>query len=80
MTWTTWCSNPNGAIPVYVGVVNPDAEAVIQIAFREEEYIVQEKVPLDLWAEDIPELDETTQKVVLTRCMNHRMIITAQKP
>lgn len=52
---------------VYVGTVHNDVEAAIQTALGEENYILQEKVPLDLWAEDIPELNETEQKVVLTR-------------
>jgi hypothetical protein len=52
---------------VFVGTVNPDADAAIETALREENYILQEKVPLDLWAEEIPELDEARKAVVLKR-------------
>lgn len=39
---------------VRVGLVNPDAEEAVTKALAEGNYIVQEKIPLDLWAEEIP--------------------------
>jgi len=42
---------------VRVGGVHKDADAAIELALKEGSYIVQKKVPLGLWAEDIPELD-----------------------
>jgi hypothetical protein len=39
---------------VRVGVVNDDNEEAIALALKEGDYIVQEKIPLSLWAEEIP--------------------------
>ena len=47
---------------VRVGGVHPDADDAIALALKTGEYIVQEKVPLYLWAEEMPELDKATQK------------------
>ncbi len=49
---------------VRVGEVNPDAREAIDLALREGNYIVQEKVPLGLWAEEIPVLDHEKRCVV----------------
>ena len=43
---------------VRVGGVNHDADEAINLALESGDYIVQEKIPLSLWAEDMPELDE----------------------
>jgi hypothetical protein len=43
---------------VRVGGVNNDADDAINLALQSGDYIVQEKIPLPLWAEDIPEFDE----------------------
>ncbi len=43
---------------VRVGLVNKDPDEAIQRALRDEAYIVQEKIPLKLWAEDIPALEK----------------------
>lgn len=54
---------------VSVGGVHGDADGIIEQALKGEEhgaYIVQEKVPLWLWAETIPELDPDTRTVVET--------------
>jgi len=45
---------------VCVGGVNMDADKAINLALESGDYIVQEKIPLPLWAEDMPEFDETT--------------------
>jgi hypothetical protein len=41
---------------VRVGTVNHDAEEAIGLALKAGDYIVQEKIPLSLWAEEIPRL------------------------
>lgn len=52
---------------VRVGGVNPDPDEAVGLALRKGHYIVQEKIPLDLWAEDNPSLDREAHKVVLSR-------------
>jgi hypothetical protein len=39
---------------VRVGTVNPDADEAIDLALTQSDYIVQEKIPLSLWAEEFP--------------------------
>jgi hypothetical protein len=41
---------------VRVGEVNSDIDEAITLALSEGNYIVQEKIPLNLWAEEIPQL------------------------
>jgi hypothetical protein len=53
---------------VRVGQVNKDPEEAVGLALKEGNYIVQEKIPLDRWAEDIPCLDRGEKQVVLERC------------
>ncbi len=43
---------------VRVGKVNPDADEAIHLAIQEGNYIVQEKISPDLWAEEVPVLEE----------------------
>ena len=43
---------------VRVGGVNANADEAVQQALDSGDYIVQEKIPLDLWAEEIPALDD----------------------
>jgi len=50
---------------VRVGGVHKDADEAIELALKGEEYIVQEKIPLHLWAEEIPELDDKEGRLVL---------------
>ncbi|MGD8943102.1 MAG: hypothetical protein PVJ37_07540, partial [Desulfobacterales bacterium] len=45
---------------VRVGTVNSDIDEAIHLALSEGNYIVQEKIPLQLWAEDIPYLENDT--------------------
>ncbi|MBW2434720.1 MAG: hypothetical protein JRF36_14020 [Deltaproteobacteria bacterium] len=45
---------------VRVGTVNSDIDEAIELALSEGNYIVQEKIPLQLWAEDIPYLENDT--------------------
>jgi len=51
---------------VRVGKINPDPDEAIQRALMEEPYIVQEKIPLLLWSEEIPTLMD--QEFVLEKC------------
>lgn len=51
---------------VRVGAVDYDAEEAVNLALAEGNYIVQEKIPLGLWAEDIPTPGDGC--VVLERC------------
>jgi len=53
---------------VRVGEVNRDADEAIQLALKEGNYIVQEKIPLHVWSEDIPSLDTEKGKIALERC------------
>lgn len=50
---------------VRVGGIHDNVDDEIALAIKEGSYIVQKKVPLFLWAEDIPELDTANQRVVL---------------
>ena len=43
---------------VLVGKINSNAEDAVNQALKEGHYIVQEKIPLELWAEEIPTLEE----------------------
>lgn len=52
---------------VQVGGVHPDADAAIALALESGDYIVQQKVPLSLWAEEMPELDKDTKRISLTQ-------------
>ena len=52
-------------IGVRVGEVNPDRDEAISLALQAGHYIVQEKVPLGLWAELFPELTPDGSEVVL---------------
>jgi hypothetical protein len=54
-------------IGVKVGHVHPNADEAIDLALREGHYIVQSKVDLNLWAEDIPEVDSQSGRVGLHR-------------
>ena len=52
---------------VRVGGVHSDADEAIQMALTTGDYIVQQKVPLALWAEDMPEMTAEERKVVTVR-------------
>ena len=52
---------------VRVGGVHTDVDQAISAALESGDYIVQQKVPLPLWAEKLPELDEKTGEVALTQ-------------
>jgi hypothetical protein len=53
---------------VRVGKVNSSADEAVGAALREGNYIVQEKIPLDLWAEEFPTVDPEAGRIVLNRC------------
>ena len=52
---------------VRVGGVHPDAEDAVQTAIAAGDYIVQRKVPLSLWAEDMPEMQPDSREVRTVR-------------
>jgi len=52
---------------VRVGTVHPDVDETIELALDQGDYIVQEKIPLDQWAEELPELDVTNRRVAAAR-------------
>ncbi|KPJ78170.1 MAG: hypothetical protein AMJ54_04940 [Deltaproteobacteria bacterium SG8_13] len=52
---------------VRVGGVHPDVEDAVQMAITAGDYIVQQKVPLALWAEDMPEMNTGSGEVVSVR-------------
>ncbi len=52
---------------VRVGGVHPDAEDAVQMAIAAGDYIVQQKVPLSLWAEDMPEMNPESGEVITVR-------------
>jgi len=54
-------------IGVRVGNIDHDSDDAIALALQKGHYIVQEKVQLRMWAEEIPELDQTNKQVVLRR-------------
>jgi len=54
-------------IGVSVGGVNKDGEEAIQNALEKGGYILQEKVPLGLWAEEMPEIDHSNNQVILKK-------------
>ncbi len=51
---------------VRVGGVNNDPDEAITRAFKEEAYIVQEKIPLNIWSEEIPTVQDS--RVFLEMC------------
>lgn len=52
---------------VSVGGVHHDVDEKIDIALNSGDYIVQEKIPLYLWSEVIPEIDTSSQTITATR-------------
>lgn len=50
---------------VRVGKVNSSADDAVEAALREGNYIVQEKIPLELWAEEMPTVEPATGRTVL---------------
>ncbi len=52
---------------VRVGKVHPSADEAINLALNAGGYILQEKIPLDLWSEEIPVLDAGQGRIVLER-------------
>jgi hypothetical protein len=48
---------------VRVGGVDKDADQAIELALQSGDYIVQEKIPLAIWAEDMPEYDQDQGRI-----------------
>ena len=62
-------------IGVQVGGVNPDADRAIAMALSKGHYIVQEQVPLALWAEMMPELKADHRVALVRRQTDFRCLI-----
>ncbi|MBC2715490.1 MAG: hypothetical protein HF978_09285 [Desulfobacteraceae bacterium] len=54
-------------IGVSVGGVNEDGDAAIDNALIKGGYILQEKVPLGLWGEEMPEIDHLNDQIILEK-------------
>lgn len=54
-------------IGVRVGGVNRNADEAIELALNKGDYIVQEKIPLNIWGENNPHLDRDKGKAILAR-------------
>jgi hypothetical protein len=52
---------------VRVGGVNPEGDEAVGLALKKGGYIVQEKIPLNLWAEDNPAVDPVKHVVTMKR-------------
>lgn len=52
---------------VQVGKVNKNGDKAVSLALEKGQYIVQEKIPLHLWAEDIPTLSQEQGRIILER-------------
>jgi len=52
---------------VRVGGIHDDIDDIIEKVLSDGDYIVQEKVPLSMWAEDVPELDFERHEIRLVR-------------
>ncbi len=50
---------------VKVGGINSSADEAIKEALKEGGYIVQEKIPIEQWSEEMPEIDDTSETVAL---------------
>ncbi len=53
---------------VHVGGINKDASGAVSMALEKGGYIVQEKIPLNVWSEDIPTLNKETDEITLESC------------
>ena len=64
---------------VRVGCVNTNADEAVSLAMKEGNYIVQETIPLDLWAEDIPALNQEKGQIILERCQTDFRCLTGPR-
>ncbi len=53
---------------VSVGGINLNVDDIVSLALKDGNYIVQEKIPLNLWAEEMPELDLEKKCINLAIC------------
>lgn len=79
MHWQNLVLKPErgySGIGVRVGEIHKDGDDAIEYALQKGGYIVQEKVPLEIWSEKIPELDKDLKKIMLsTRQTDFRCLI-----
>jgi len=64
---------------VSVGGVHHDIDGIINLALKDGNYIVQKKIPLNLWAENIPELELENRSVREVRCQTDFRCFFSQK-
>jgi hypothetical protein len=62
-------------IGVKVGGVDRDSDAAVEMALAQGRYIVQEKIPLELWAEMLPELNHEHGVTLKQRQTDFRCLI-----
>jgi len=79
MNWSNLVLKPErgySGIGVRVGGIDKNGDDAIESALTKGGYIVQEKIPLELWSERIPELDKEEKKIILsTRQTDFRCLI-----
>ena len=67
-------------IGVMVGRVDHDADAAIEAALKKGHYIVQQKVPLSIWAEAMPETDPAGEAIqLINRQTDFRCLIGSDR-
>ena len=64
---------------VSVGGIHLDIDNIINQALKDDDYIVQEKIPLNLWTENIPELDFENHSVREVQCQTDFRCFFSQK-
>jgi len=64
---------------VRVGGIHHDIDDIINLALKDGEYIVQEKIPLNLWTENMPELDLENRIVQEVQCQTDFRCFIGQK-
>jgi hypothetical protein len=53
---------------VSVGGIHNNIDDIIKLAVQEDNYIVQEKIPLNLWTENIPDIDLNKRNISNLQC------------
>jgi hypothetical protein len=64
---------------VRVGGMHHDIGDIINLALKDGDYIVQEKIPLNLWTENVPELDLANRSVGEVQCQTDFRCFFGQK-
>jgi len=64
---------------VRVGGIHRDIDNIINQVLKDGDYIVQEKIPLNLWTENIPEIDLKNHRVREAQCQTDFRCFFSQK-